>query len=102
MNHNKPTFRNKHGHLGVSQIYSEEKNYCIILLHHDKHGKEITKSRVNFLILCWKGLWREKARTLRDKYYEFLGLSESDQKLAIEFAKEKIKESFVTLEVTMP
>lgn len=90
------------GHLGTCQIYSFEKNRAIILLHHEKHGKEITKSRVNFLIMCWKGMHRETARQLKTEYDNFLSLPEYQQKQELEHAKNLIERQYVTLEVTMP
>ena len=90
------------GHLGTSQIYSDQKNFNIILLHHEKHGEPLTKSRVNFLILCWKDRHRERAREYQKRYYEFLRLTPTQQQEAIEQAKQEIQKEYVTLEVTMP
>jgi len=89
------------GHLGTSQIYSDQKNFNIILLHHEKHGEPLTKSRVNFLILCWKDRHRERAREYQKRYYEFLRLSPTQQQEAIEQAKREIQKEYVTLEVTI-
>ena len=89
------------GHLGVSQIYSDQKNMNIILLHHANHGESITKSRVNFLIACWRDRHRERAREYQKRYYEFLRLSPTQQQEAIEQAKREIQKEYVTLEVTI-
>jgi len=89
------------GHLGTSQIYNDQKNFNIILLHHEKHGEPLTKSRVNFLILCWKDRHRERAREYQKRYYEFLRLSPTQQQEAIEQAKREIQKEYVTLEVTI-
>ena len=89
------------GHLGTSQLYSDQKNMNIILLHHEKHGEPLTKSRVNFLILCWKDRHRERAREYQKRYYEFLHMSQTQQQAEIEKAKMEIQKEYVTLEVTM-
>ena len=89
------------GHLGVSQIYSDQKNMNIILLHHEKHGEAITKQRVNFLIFCWKNRHKERARDYQARYYQFLRMSRTQQQTEIENAKMQIQKEYVTLEVTM-
>ena len=90
------------GHLGTSQIYSDQKNFNIILLHHEKHGESLTKSRVNFLIMCWKNRHRKRAREYQKRYYEFLRLTPTQQQLAIQQAKQEIQKEYMTLEVRMP
>jgi hypothetical protein len=89
------------GHLGVSQIYSFEKNRAIILTHHEKHGEAITKQRATFLIVCWKGIHRETARQLKEEYDKFLRLPEYKQKQEVEQARKLIQSQYITLEVTM-
>jgi len=90
------------GHLGTSQLYSDQKNMNIILLHHDKHGEAITKQRVNFLIFCWKNRHKERARDYQKRYYEFLRMSQTQQQTEIENAKQQTQKEYVTLEVIVP
>ena len=52
--------------------------------------------------MCWKNRHRERAREYQKRYYEFLRLSPTQQKEAIEQAKQEIQKEYVTLEVTMP
>jgi hypothetical protein len=84
------------GHLGVSTINSFEKNYMIIINHHANHGEQITKQRVVFLIVCWKGKYREIARQLKDKYMEFLRMSQSEQLTEIGNAKQYLSSQIIT------
>lgn len=89
------------GHLGVSQLYSDQKNMDIILLHHARHGEALTKRRVTFLILCWKGRHRERARMYKHEYERFLSLSQTEQQRLIAKAKEEIERQRVILKVSI-
>lgn len=53
--------RKRHGSLGVSTIFSDGKNWRIIMEHYEKNPK-LTMRQVTFLVLCWKGNNRERAR----------------------------------------
>lgn len=89
------------GKLGVSQIYGFDKNLAIILLHHEKHGREITQKRVNFLIFVWREPYKTIARKLKNEYDEFLHSTDSQQKEALEQAKKLIASQFITLNVSL-
>jgi hypothetical protein len=51
--------------LGVHTYYSDQQNMQIIREHYTQDPTH-TKAQVAFLILCWKGAARERAR----QYYQ--------------------------------
>lgn len=53
--------KRRHGGLGVSTIFTDGKNWKIIIEHYKKNP-ELTMKQVTFLCLCWKGKNRERAR----------------------------------------
>ena len=90
----------KMGHLGVSQIYSDEKNMAIILTRYAENP-ELTRKQVHFLIVCWKGRHRLRARQYFQQLKEFMRLPREEQQKRIEEAKQFLKREYTELKVVM-
>ena len=54
------------GRLGVSTSFTDGKNWDIIVKHYQKNP-QLTMKQVTFLVLCWKGKNRERARKYLQK-----------------------------------
>ena len=88
------------GHLGVSQIYSDEKNMAIILSKYEQNP-ELTRKQVQFLIVCWKGRHRLRARQYFRQLKEFMRLPKEEQQKRIEEAKQFLKNQYAELKVVI-